>query len=92
LQRKSFSLKAPEFDAKKPFKSPLVEQPKAERRARKIKSENNDETQKSPKISICDYEATILNLLSKPFKCPLPGWIPEYTTKTLGLRKILVRR
>lgn len=39
-----------------------------------------------------EHEKMLQQLLNKPFKCPLPGYVCGNTTRTLGLRRSLVRR
>jgi DNA repair and recombination RAD54-like protein len=43
-------------------------------------------------MSLTEHEKLIQNILSKPFKVPIKDYIPEYSTKTLGMAKTLVRR
>lgn len=60
------------------------EKDKRSRRAR-ANDENIDTFAPPPKVSVSEYEMLIKKLLSRPFKCPLEGYIPERITKSLGL-------
>lgn len=81
------------FNFKGTFKSPLLEPTTKDRKARKCKSDvENVQPARPVKISVIDHEAVIAGLLSKAFKVPIADYVPEYTSKTLGLRKIFVRR
>jgi hypothetical protein len=75
-----------------PFKSPLTEQPK--RKGRKIAMDQEDQTKqlRPAKMNLIDHEAVIMSILSKKFVVPIANYIPEYTTKTLGMRKVIIRR
>lgn len=74
-----------------PFKSPVAEQPK--RKGRKIAMEPEDQKKLRPaKMNLIDHEALIMQILTKKFVVPIANYIPEYTTKTLGMRKVIIRR
>lgn len=72
-----------------PFKSPLTESKRAARKGRKDAFE---EKPRPLKKSLIDHEAMIKDILSRPFVVPIANYVPEYTTKTLGMRKVLIRR
>uniref|UniRef100_A0A914YIN1 DNA repair and recombination protein RAD54-like n=1 Tax=Panagrolaimus superbus TaxID=310955 RepID=A0A914YIN1_9BILA len=42
--------------------------------------------------SSSEHDKIIQQLLNKPFKCPLPGYVCGNSTRTLGLRRSLVKR
>jgi hypothetical protein len=93
LQPKIFTKpKFEPYNNNKQFKSPLIEPPRSERRARKTKADENETPWKPYKMSLVDHEAMIAQILHKAFKVPMANYIPEYTTKTLGPRKNLIRR
>lgn len=79
------------YQNKKPFVSPMLETSRLDRKARRKNNENTEE-KKVFKLFVSDYEALIQQILNKKFVVPIPGYIPEYTTKTLGPRRVLVRR
>jgi DNA repair and recombination protein RAD54 and RAD54-like protein len=72
------------------FKPPLINP--EPNRSRKCKA--NEENIKPPpfKIKPNEHEMLITKLLSKPFRVPLEGWIPEVTNKSLGLKGTPIRR
>jgi hypothetical protein len=72
-----------------PFKSPMSQE---KRSARKGRKDAVEEKPKPLKKIFVDYEAMIKDILSKPFTVPIANYVPEYTTKTLGMRKVLIRR
>jgi DNA repair and recombination protein RAD54 and RAD54-like protein len=67
-------------------------EPEQPRKARKCKAEGTENLAPPLKESKTDHEAMILKLLSKPFKVPIPDYIPERTNKSLGLKRTLIRR
>lgn len=76
-----------------PFASPLNEQTKrAQRKSRRGPTKEEEETKRPVKINLIDHEAMILEILTKKFVVPIANYVPEYTTKTLGMRKIIIRR
>lgn len=74
------------------FVSPLIDKTLGKRSARKTKANAENIVPRPLKFSFLDHEAVIAELLSKPFKVPIADYIPEYSNKTLGIRKIFVRR
>lgn len=90
LQRRSL---APSQSVKRPntnFKSPLIE---PLRKVRKCRDENKVVTQPPPKLSVSEYESLIHKILSKPFKVPIPDYVPDtFGNRCLGLKKNLNRR
>jgi hypothetical protein len=74
------------------FVSPLIDKTLGKRSSRKTKANAENIVPRPLKFSFLDHEAVIAELLSKAFKVPIPDYIPEYSNKTLGIRKILVRR
>lgn len=72
------------------FKSPLIE---PLRKVRKCRDENVTVIPTPPKLSVSDYEALIHKILSKPFKVPIPDYIPDtFGNNCLGLKKNTFRR
>ncbi|XP_059612312.1 DNA repair and recombination protein RAD54-like [Phlebotomus argentipes] len=70
------------------FKSPLTEAPKRPRRC-------NETENKSPpaKMSLSDHEAMIAMILKRPFKVPIPDYIPDsYGNRSLGVKRSVIRR
>lgn len=74
------------------FVSPLIDKTLGKRSSRKTKANAENIVPRPLKFSFLDHEAVIAELLSKAFKVPIADYIPEYSNKTLGIRKILVRR
>lgn len=72
-----------------PFSSPLSkESMRSQRKGRKPV----EEVARPVKINMIDHEAMIMEILTKKFVVPIANYIPEYTTKTLGMRKVVIRR
>lgn len=72
-----------------PFSSPLnKDYVRAQRKGRKTV----EEIPRPVKLNLIDHEAMIMEILTKKFVVPIANYIPEYTTKTLGMRKIVIRR
>jgi DNA repair and recombination protein RAD54 and RAD54-like protein len=72
------------------FKPPMLEQKK---RSCRDSKENKLNIMEPPvKQSLSDYESMIRKILSKPFKVPIPGYIPEYTNRSLGMKRKPIRR
>lgn len=93
FQRKSLApstLSKYDSNSKPVFKPPLINPEPV--RSRKCKADAENIQPPAPKVSASEHEMLILKLLSKPFKCPLEGWIPETTNKSLGLKGTPVRR
>lgn len=44
------------------------------------------------KLSAKEHEERIQNILRRPFKVPIPNYVPEATTKCLGMRRKLIRK
>lgn len=77
--------------ANKTFKSPLLEPPEKQRKCRNEKKENS--IKPKVKLSMSDYETLIANVLSKPFKCPIPDYVPDtHANRCLGLKRNSFRR
>ncbi|XP_031619056.1 DNA repair and recombination protein RAD54-like [Contarinia nasturtii] len=78
----------------KPFKSPLSESPYAKRKCREDKKENRCIAPTiRPVQSMSEYEALVAKLLSKPFKVPIPDYVPDgNSNRSLGLPRTLIRR
>lgn len=71
------------------FSSPLS---KASMREQRKGRKPAPEVLRPVKINMIDHEAMIMEILTKKFVVPIANYIPEYTTKTLGMRKIVIRR
>lgn len=92
LQRKSHapSSLARYSNAKPAFKPPLLE-PISDRKSRKVKADNEN-IAPPEKMSLSEHEAKIQKILSRPFKVPIADYIPEFSNKSLGLKRVLIRR
>lgn len=90
LQRRSL---APSSTGVKSFSSPLLEPERAVRKCR-ANEDDNEEGKVKPRVLVTsDYESKIADLLSKPFRVPIPDYVPDYhTTRSLGMRRSVVRR
>lgn len=81
-------------DALKPsqkFQSPLLESEKRSRKCRN-KSESDRFVEPPPKMKLSEHESVIAKILSRQFQVPIVGYVPEYTTRHLGVKKSIVRR
>lgn len=78
----------------KQFKSPLGESPQPKRKCRdESKKENRCIAPTRPVQSMSAYEELVAKLLSRPFKVPIPDYVPDtHGNKCLGLRRTIVRR
>lgn len=78
----------------KQFKSPLGESPQPKRKCREeAKKENRCIAPTRPVQSMAAYEELVAKLLSRPFKVPIPDYVPDtHGNKCLGLRRTIVRR
>lgn len=78
----------------KQFKSPLGESPQPKRKCRdEPKKENRCIAPTRPVQSMNAYEELVAKLLSRPFKVPIPDYVPDtHGNKCLGLRRTIVRR
>lgn len=76
----------------KPFKSPLVGGPQPKRKCREEKKENRCIAPTRPVQSMIAYEE-LIKQLSKPFKVPIPDYVPDtHANRCLGLRRTVFRR
>lgn len=90
FQRKSLApSNLARFGKEPSFKPPLIN-PEPPKKLRKCKE--NTENAPPVKMSVSDHEAMIQKILSKPFKVPIFDYIPERTTKSLGVKRIFIRR
>ncbi|ETN67272.1 DNA repair and recombination protein RAD54 [Anopheles darlingi] len=78
-----------------PFKSPIS----AQKRARECRKRRDPEQGSSPssssplpKLSASEHEAMILKILSQPFKVPIANYVPEHSTRCLGMKRSAGRR
>ena len=78
----------------KQFKSPLGESPQPKRKCRDDpKKENRCIAPTRPVQSMSAYEELVAKLLTRPFKVPIPDYIPDtHGNKCLGLRRTFIRR
>lgn len=76
----------------KPFKSPLIGGPQPKRKCREEKKENRCIAPTRPVQSMTAYEE-LIKQLSKPFKVPIPDYVPDtHANRCLGLRRTVIRR
>lgn len=72
------------------FKSPLLNSAKRKRReCTKIPLAQKSASQS---MSTSEHENLIKQILSKPFKVPIPNYVSSYCSKSLGLKRSQVRR
>ncbi|GBP89730.1 DNA repair and recombination protein RAD54-like [Eumeta japonica] len=72
------------------FKSPLLNTTKRKRReCTQIKVPEKSNVQQ---LSTSEHEILIRQILSKPFKVPIPNYISSYCGKSLGLKRTQLRR
>lgn len=78
----------------KQFKSPLSESPQPKRKCRDDpKKENRCIAPTKVVQSMSAYEELVAKLLSRPFKVPIPDYVPDtHGNKCLGLRRTVIRR
>lgn len=81
-------------DFSKPFKSPLINTPPPKRKCRtKEVNENRTIAPTRPIFTISAYEELVARVLSKPFKVPIPDYVPDSNSnRCLGLRRSVIRR
>lgn len=75
----------------KPAFVPPLKNPESERKSRKSTA-NLENIAPPKKMSLSEHEKMIREILSKPFRVPIKDYVPEYSNKTLGLAKTLIRR
>lgn len=74
----------------KAFKVPINESARKKRKCVEEKKENKPSV---PKLASSDYEALIARVLNKPFKVPIPDYVPDsHGSRCLGLKRNVVRR
>lgn len=79
--------------ANKPFKSPFTDSPQPKRKCRDEKKENRHIAPTRPIHSVSAYEELVAKLLKKPFKVPIPDYVPDtHGNRSLGLRRTFIRR
>lgn len=44
------------------------------------------------KMTLTDHEAMIMKILKMPFKVPIADYVPEFSNKSLGLKRTIIRR
>ncbi|XP_055594496.1 DNA repair and recombination protein RAD54-like [Uranotaenia lowii] len=76
------------------FKSPLSA---ASKRTRECRERSKDKTGSNngpspPKLSASEHEMMILKILSRPFKIPIANYVPEHTTRCLGMKRPPARK
>ncbi|XP_053672197.1 DNA repair and recombination protein RAD54-like [Anopheles nili] len=75
-----------------PFKSPVS----AQKRTRECRDRGTEkdkaEKPTKPKMSVSAYEQMIAKILSQPFKVPIANYVPEHTTRCLGMKRSAPRR
>lgn len=77
------------------FKSPFLNAPKRPRECRERNSKLKDTGgggPSPPKLSASEYEMMITKILTRPFKIPIENYIPEHTTRCLGMKRPPARR
>lgn len=74
----------------KAFKAPISESVRKKRKCVDVRKENKALV---PKLSSSDYEELIAKLLHKPFKVPIPDYVPDtHGSRCLGLKRNVIRR
>lgn len=77
----------------KQFKSPLTDSVQPKRKCREERKENRSIAPTRPIQSMSSYEELVAKLLSKPFKVPIPDYVPDtHANRCLGLRRSTIRR
>lgn len=77
----------------KQFKSPLNASLQPKRKCREEKKENRCIAPTRPVQSMSAYEELVAKLLKKPFKVPIPDYVPDFHgNRCLGLRRSAIRR
>ncbi|CAD7086283.1 unnamed protein product [Hermetia illucens] len=79
---------APSISHSNKFKTPIQN-----KRPRREQKENLSLSAPIQKLSVSDYEQAIANILRKPFKVPIPNYIPDHCgNRCLGIRRSIFRR
>lgn len=72
------------------FKAPISESMRKKRKCVDTRKENKT---LAPKLSSSDYEELIAKVLNKPFKVPIPDYVPDtHGNRALGLKRNVIRR
>uniref|UniRef100_A0A182T982 Helicase ATP-binding domain-containing protein n=1 Tax=Anopheles maculatus TaxID=74869 RepID=A0A182T982_9DIPT len=76
-----------------PFKSPISAQ-KRQRECRKrgLEKGGTAEQPPTPKLSVSEHELMIMKILTQPFKIPIANYVPEHSTRCLGMKRSAARR
>ncbi|XP_029715480.2 DNA repair and recombination protein RAD54-like [Aedes albopictus] len=75
------------------FKSPISLSNKRTRECRdRAKDKIKDTGPPPPKLSASEFELMIQKILSRPFKVPIANYVPEHTTRCLGMKRPAARR
>lgn len=78
------------------FKSPLLVSSHKRRKCNDTQKENKSLAKAAsvpPKVALSAYEELITKLLNKPFKVPIPDYVPDtHGNRCLGLKRSVVRR
>lgn len=76
----------------KAFKSPLSEISLNKRKCRETRKDDKKPEIK-PKLTVSAYEELISKVLNKPFKVPIPDYVPDtHGNRCLGLKRTTIRR
>lgn len=76
-----------------PYKNPFGDSPQPKRKCREERKENRKIEPTRSKLSVDAYEELIKNVLNRPFKVPIPDYVPDtHGNKCLGLRRSVIRR
>ncbi|XP_058820119.1 DNA repair and recombination protein RAD54-like [Topomyia yanbarensis] len=75
------------------FKSPISINHKRTRECRERSKNHCKDAEPPPaKLSASEYEMMILQILTRPFKIPIPNYVAEHTTRCLGMKRPAARR
>uniref|UniRef100_A0A182Q2T2 DNA repair and recombination protein RAD54-like n=1 Tax=Anopheles farauti TaxID=69004 RepID=A0A182Q2T2_9DIPT len=75
-----------------PFKSPLSAQKRTRECRKRVSEKGAVEQSPTPKLSVSEHEIMIMKILSQPFKIPIANYVPEHSTRCLGMKRSAARR
>ncbi|XP_058056332.1 DNA repair and recombination protein RAD54-like [Anopheles bellator] len=93
-QRKSLvpSRCLPSTAVNSPFKSPLSAQKRQRECRKRGETATGGSPSAGPKLTVSEHEMMILKILSQPFKVPIANYVPEHSTRCLGMKRAAARR
>ncbi|XP_055642480.1 DNA repair and recombination protein RAD54-like [Toxorhynchites rutilus septentrionalis] len=74
------------------FKTPFLNSHKRTRECRELSKKNVDNESPPVKLSASEHEQMIFKILARPFKVPIANYVPEHTTRCLGMKRAPPRR